>query len=203
MIKVHVLENPLRLGGETVEALLARLPEWRRRDAERFVQEKDRILSVRAYLLLNEALRETYGFANEEPFDYGDCGKPRLRIPRGMEFNLSHCDRAVMCAVGDEPVGCDVETVPPAMTAAEWTFAEYCCNDDELRRISQAERPQTELIRLWTMKEALLKLTGCGMTDNLKDLLRSPMAQGKHFGTTVAADGTYVYSVCTMSPHTP
>ncbi len=197
MIKTLIQENPLRLDGTSVEALLARLPDWRRRDAERFVQENDRILSARAYLLLNEMLQETFGFTNEAPFVLGENGKPRLSGSRGVEFNLSHCDKAVMCVVGNEPVGCDVEAVPPAMTDTEWTLAAYCCNEEELQCVKTAACPQLELIKLWTRKEALLKLTGCGMIDNLKDLLLSPMAHGVRFNTTVAADGSYVGCVCT------
>jgi len=41
-------------------------------------------------------------------------------------------------------------------------------------KIEQAERPEVMFIRLWTMKESLLKLTGEGINDNIKQVLENP-----------------------------
>lgn len=46
-----------------------------------------------------------------EELEYGEHGKPRLREPRGIEFNLSHSKRLIVVAVAGRAVGVDVEAI--------------------------------------------------------------------------------------------
>ena len=64
-------------------------------------------------------------------------------------------------------------------------------NDQEVQQIEQAARPNMEFIRLWTMKEAKLKLIGSGITDNMKNVLDG----SEHFETVVNEKKGYIYSV--------
>ena len=67
-------------------------------------------------------------------------------------------------------------------------------NDQEVLQIEKAERPDVEFIRLWTMKEALLKLTGHGIVDNLKSVLVNTTTS--ELTTVVDPEVRYVYSIC-------
>ena len=67
-------------------------------------------------------------------------------------------------------------------------------NDQEVLQIEKAERPDVEFIRLWTMKEALLKLTGQGIVDNLKSVLVNTTTS--ELTTVVDPEVRYVYSIC-------
>ena len=169
---------------------LAQLSVQRREQALRFRHELGRRTCTAAYLLLCEGLQKEYGITEKPIFEYGEHGKPWIVGHPEIHFNLSHCREAVLCMLSDRPVGVDVESVRKFKDS----LIRYTMNDKEVEMIMQAPRPDVEFIRLWTRKEAVLKLTGEGINDNLKDVLNDcpyPII------TTVSADLRYVYSVCT------
>ena len=173
--------------GFDLEAALPLLSEQRREQALRFKHEQGRKTCAMAYLLLCRALREEYGLTEKPLFEYGKHGKPAIVGHPDIHFNVSHCREAVVCAVSDRPVGIDVESIREFKDS----LVRYTMNDLELQRISQAERPEVAFIRLWTMKEAKLKLTGEGIRNNLKDVLDG----SERFQTVVCEEKGYIYSV--------
>ena len=173
--------------GFDLEAALPLLSEQRREQALRFKHEQGRKTCAMAYLLLCRALREEYGLTEKPLFEYGEHGKPAIVGHPDIHFNVSHCREAVVCAVSDRPVGIDVESIREFKDS----LVRYTMNDLELQRISQAERPEVAFIRLWTMKEAKLKLTGEGIRNNLKDVLDG----SERFQTVVCEEKGYIYSV--------
>jgi 4'-phosphopantetheinyl transferase len=172
-----------------LQAALAEISEQRREQALRFKFERGQRTCVLAYLLLKRGLRELYGLTENPLFDYGEHGKPVIAGHPEIHFNLSHCREAVACAIGDRPVGIDVESVQRYRES----LARYTMNDEELRLIAEAERPDVAFIRLWTMKEARLKLTGEGITNDLKTALAGGQWQ---FTTVERLDRNYIYTVC-------
>ena len=169
---------------------LAQLSEQRREQALRFSHDAGRRTCAAAYLLLCEALRREYGIADKPLFSYGEHGKPALADHPDIHFNLSHCRLAAICAVSDRPVGVDVETV----RSFSQSLLQYSMNDEEQARILGASRPDLEFTKLWTMKEAAVKLTGTGLTHDVKSILDN--LDGAQLQTAVSTDGSYVYSVC-------
>lgn len=173
-----------------LQAALAELSEQRREQALRFKFERGQRTCALAYLLLKRALYEEFGI-NELPlFEYGEHGKPLLVGHPDIHFNLSHCREAVACVVSRRPVGIDVESV----SRYKESVARYTMNDEELAMIEAAERPEVAFIRLWTMKEARLKLTGEGITDDLKTALADSARY--RFTTTERLTQNYIYTVC-------
>jgi len=171
-------------------AALAEISEQRRQQALRFKFERGQRTCVLAYLLLKEALRREYGITENPLFDYGEHGKPFIVGHPEIHFNLSHCREAVACAVSNRPVGIDVESVREYKEG----LARYTMNERELAEIEAAERPDAAFIRLWTMKEARLKLTGQGITDDLKTVLDD--TSHLKFTTIEQIDRNYIYTVC-------
>ena len=172
-----------------LKTALADISEQRREQALRFRYELGQRTCVLAYLLLKKALRQEYGITENPLFEYGEHGKPAIIGHPEIHFNLSHCREAVACAVSNRPVGIDVESVREYKDS----LARYTMNDDELRTIAAAGRPDAAFIRLWTMKEAALKLTGRGITDNMKTVLP---ATGLTFTTVERLERNYIYTVC-------
>ena len=65
-------------------------------------------------------------------------------------------------------VGCDIEAVERGISDS---LLHYCCNAQEIASIEGSANSNAEFIRLWTIKEAVLKCSGKGITNNLRDLL--------------------------------
>lgn len=154
----------------------------------RYRHEDDRRRSITAYLLLKEAMRRHYGIDGNPEFGYHDGGKPFLISHPDIHFSLSHCRVAVACAVSDSPVGIDIETIRPYKPA----LARYVLNDAELHEVETAARPDIAFIRLWTMKESYLKMTGEGIRGDLRQV---PLGEAR-FTTEVFEEQGFVCTVC-------
>ena len=185
MYKLYIDENPLAID---LESALAMMTEQRRAKVLAFKHEQGRKLSAAAYMLLCKALREEYGIDEPPVFDYSEHGKPSIVGHPEIYFNLSHCRSVAACVVSSRPVGVDVEEVREFKDS----LARYVLNDDEYAMVVGSPRPDREFIRLWTMKESYLKLTGEGITRDLKTVLADTSAY--HFNTQEI--GTAIISVC-------
>ena len=172
-----------------LDEALVMLSEQRREIAMRFKHDLGRRTCIAAYLLLCQALREEYGISEKPVFEYGEHGKPSIAGHPDIHFNLSHCREAAACYVSRRPVGIDIEAVRQVSPS----LVSYTMNDEEQQLIAGSQQPDVEFMRLWTRKEALLKMTGHGIDNNLKDVLSThPEAD---ISTTVSDDGRYIYSV--------
>lgn len=111
-------------------------------------------------LLLRELLTEqTGGTFDGFRFFRTESGKPYAE--RSPEFNLSHSGEWILCAVGDTPLGADIEAarnVSPALMRRVCTAAELAFIDGDPNRFLQ----------LWTAKEAYLKYRGTGIVGDLR-----------------------------------
>lgn len=170
---------------------LQEISEQRREQAMQFKFEQGRRLCVAAYQLLQKGLLLEYDITEPPIFGYEADGKPFIEGHPDVHFNLSHCHEAAICAVSDHPVGIDIESIRPFKDS----LARYTMNDDELRLIHHSTHPEVAFIRLWTMKEALLKLTGKGIRNNLRDVL-SVASDKIRFSTVINQPRHYIYSIC-------
>lgn len=178
---------------EDYRECLRQLPDWRHRQAESYCRLTDKFQCAKAYALLCALLNEETGRGIVPKFGYDKYGKPFLPDFPGLHFNLSHCAKAVMCAMGNASVGCDVEEIP---SEPDLDVLGYCFSTEEKEKIRQSDSPSVEFTKLWTRKEALLKMHGIGLTDQLPSLMSSPLAKDVCFKTSVCQASGYVYTVC-------
>ena len=170
-------------------AALQDISGQRREQALKFKYELGQRLCVLAYRLLKQALREEYGIEENPLFEYNEHGKPSLIGHPGIFFNLSHCKEAVVCVISDSPVGVDVESI----REYKESLVRYTMNDSEIQEIESSENPASTFIRLWTMKEATIKLLGTGISDGMKDVLcRSDF----HYDTYINRERGFIYTIC-------
>ena len=170
-----------------LEAALGEISEQRREQALKFKFELGQRLCVLAYQLLKQGLREEYGITENPVFEYNEHGKPSIVGHPEIHFSLSHCKEAAACVISDHPVGIDVESIREYKEG----LAHYAMNDEEVRRIEASGHPAAAFIRLWTMKEATLKLIGTGISDDLKTAI-----DHERYQYTTVERATYLYTVC-------
>lgn len=180
------------------QAALPLLSEQRREQCLKFRHELGRKTCAAAYLLLCEALRKEYGIHEPPVFEYGEHGKPVLAGFPHIHFNLSHCREAAICVVSDKPVGVDIESIHRYSES----LARYVMNDDEMEEILHAENSALSFTKLWTQKEAVVKLTGHGISNDMKSVLEDRVLEGRvlegspfEIQTVVNAEKNYVYSI--------
>ena len=168
------------------QVALPLLSEQRREQCLKFKHELGRKTCAAAYLLLREALRKEYGIEEAPIFEYGEHGTPTIVGHPDIHFNLSHCREAAICVVADHPVGVDVESIHRYSES----LARYTMNDDEMEQILHADNPALAFTHLWTRKEAVVKLSGHGISNDMKHVL-----EGLPYEIETIERAHYVYSV--------
>jgi 4'-phosphopantetheinyl transferase len=143
-------------------AFLSWLPPERRERVKRLRSESQQKRHIYAGAFLQQMLSRETGLPMEAlSYHYGPWGKPELsNVP--LFFNLSHSGDYVVLAVGDQPVGVDVEH----KTKNALAVAKRCFTPGEYERIlhaGDAAAQQRTFLRYWTGKEAYVKWTGQGL----------------------------------------
>jgi len=193
VMKILIDDKIREYTSEQIAQWLDELPKWRREQALAYKHDMGRRQSLLAYRLLCQGLREEYGITEQPTFEYGEHGKPSVSLyppssgdlPQqqtehsnlmgggggGLHFSLSHCREAVACVIDDKPCGIDIECTERRVTDS---LIHYSMNEEEqtsILRLPVGEGRETVFLRLWTQKEAVLKLMGTGIRDTMKDVL--------------------------------
>ena len=170
-----------------LEAALQEISEQRREQALKFKYEQGQRLCVLAYQLLKQGLREIYGITENPVFEYNEHGKPSIVGHPEIFFNLSHCKYAAVCALSDQPIGIDVESI----REYKENLVRYTMNDEEVCEIESSDNPAATFICLWTMKEATMKLIGTGISNDMKTVIDTSL-----YKYTTVERQWYIYTVC-------
>lgn len=190
-MKLYLRDGIESIGETELQPILQSLPAWRLEQALRYKHLGGRRECALSFLLLAEALHECYGISDVSPFSLGAHGKPFLADHPQVHFNLSHCKKAVLCALHDGPVGVDVECVRSFTDS----LLDYTMCEREKDVILSASDPRAMFTSLWTRKEAVVKLTGEGVGSGMHHLLDPQRLEQEGIAVTTAAGEGYFYSV--------
>lgn len=144
---------------------------------ERFRQTADQWRMLAGRILLRTCLRDHFGIAFAR-FDFGEHNKPILSAqsgPRTIDFNLTHDRQFLLAAFStSHEVGIDVAA---RADFTEWRgFAGGYLAPSEIAWVGKAryqDQPWRAL-RLWTLKEAILKATGHGLDIDPREIVLTP-----------------------------
>jgi 4'-phosphopantetheinyl transferase len=153
----------------------------------RFVHARNRIEFAAAHGLTRLALGQALSVPpGALAFTEGPNGKPSVRRdgrPAPVSFNLSHTNGMVGVAVlaqPDVPVGFDLERFDRRI---ELDIADRYFRPEEVNWLTSLpveERPHG-FLRLWTLKEALIKATGEGLSRELASFWLEVFPPRLHF----------------------
>lgn len=123
-----------------------------------------------------------------DDFVRGEFGKPALREPSRLGFNLSHCAHAAIVAIADDAdVGVDIEAdVVRARPYAALARRYFCTEEADWVAAQAPESVQRAFVALWTAKEAVLKANGRGIAFGLARLRFA--TQADRVGPLIAID---------------
>ena len=187
---IYLYENLANYSDEAYLKDLQSLPAWRGEKALQYKKLDDRKRSVLAFVLLQHALREEYGINEVPEFVYNEFGKPSFsNLP--IRFSLSHCKDAVACAVSDHNIGIDVETIVPYNP----DVARRVCTAAELEMLEQSANKDVDFIKLWTVKEAISKYEGMGLSLPFCEIKAKKYA----VESRILDDSNCIISVCSDS----
>jgi len=199
--------------GQCVEAEMSRLLTMvctqRREQAMKFRFPFGRFACLKSYTMLQQCINEILMHSEQSlrpfqeqlsdwngEFGYTDYGKPFMlnrsgsRI-EGVDFSISHCKNAIAVVLSDRPVGVDVES----FRHAEEALLRRTMNPEEQGEVRAAADPAEAFTRLWTRKEALLKLRGTGLVDDLHSVLIPNSEHPITLETTVNREKQYVWTL--------
>ena len=175
-----------------LEQELMMVTPQRREKALAFKHEQGRRLSVAAFRLLQTELEEKFHINGDLTFGYADNGKPFLLHYPQLDFSLSHCSKGVACAISDEcPVGIDIERI----RNYNRQLAERVLSAEELEATESPPHRDVAFIELWTRKEALLKMTGEGIRDDLRKVLYGPLYESVEWTTTIKQERGWICTI--------
>lgn len=158
--KLYLVMVDSPLDGDTFTRLLSLVRAEKR---ERIIRQKikqnaDAMLV--GELLAQKAIQKVFGIAfAEQKIACTKHGKPYLENHPQAHFNISHSGDCVVCAVCDVPVGVDVQKIVDYNPR----IARKVCNENELELLKNSEDASSAFSKLWSQKEAVVKLNGTGI----------------------------------------
>lgn len=131
-------------------------------------RRKPKEVSQKGRALLAYAVKERYGLVTG-PEDVGllEKGKPYFPAWPRIHFNISHSGQYVGLALGDLPVGFDIQEKEQA---AFEQMGRHVFSAEEAAAFSRAEDPADFFYRAWVRKEAWIKWSGEGFYRDIKSL---------------------------------
>ena len=162
MYVVTVVLFATDVSASTIRELSSVLTGAERERANRYRLEADRRRSIVSRSVLRLLLAQRAGGDPAEfEFEEGDHGKLSLGCG-GPQFNVSHSGEMVAVAFAPAAVGVDIER-QRGMDDIHRVAARFF-SPAEAERVRLAAGAEAEFFRIWTMKEAVVKAAGGGVS---------------------------------------
>ncbi len=160
----------------------------------REIKEK-RLEHLVGEILLETGLKEQYGKdLRFEPRGRGEFGKPFFTLEPKIHYNISHSGAYVICAFASQEIGVDIQE------HRNFHFERVLSRivpEEMVREILDSEDPVQAFYTQWTLREAYVKWTGQGLSQDLRTIA---MDRGEYLILPFAPD--YTCAVWTRTPVT-
>lgn len=159
-MRVAIFDHMEEATEAEVQRMLPLVSEQRREQALRYKHTLGRFCCLKSWLMLQDFLPINVRYSD---FQYNEHGKPYFE--GGPNFSISHCKQGIAVVVNEKPIGIDIE----AIRRADENLIARTMNEKERLTIKN----DRDFVRLWTQKEAVVKMIGTGIEgfEQLQNLL--------------------------------
>jgi len=184
---ISIFDDMSQVTEAEVQRMLPLVNAQRREQALRYKHLFGQFACLKSWLMLAELVEPLE--INDLKMAYNEHDKPYFIHRPNIHFNLSHCKNGIAVVVDNVPVGIDIESFHRDNEAL------ICrtMNEAEIKVIQASSYPTAAFTQYWTMKEAVLKLRGTGIVDDLYSVLdgcgyrlESHLEMEKQYAWTVA-----------------
>lgn len=138
------------------------IPKFLLDRAEKFKHWKERAMRLQGWQMLLEELNRLQLGNLLYSINFEDKGKPYL-LKNELFFNISNSKNSVILVTAPFRIGVDLEYV---RTPKKIIYSRVFCKE-EIDYLARSKNEPVDFIRLWTRKEAVVKLFGGGITMGL------------------------------------
>ena len=165
-MQYRIFDDMTQCSEQEIARLLPLVSDQRREQALRYKHLFGQYCCLKSYEMLTDLLASTsYKLDPRPTFIYNEHGAPSLS--GGPYFSISHCKQGIAVAISDAPIGIDIEAIRPLSEG----LVQKAMNPQEQAQIAAAANPEQEFIRLWTRKEAYVKMQGTGIISDMHKIL--------------------------------
>lgn len=161
---IHTFTEPL--ADDLFQQYLSQLPSAVCYKIMRYRKWEDRHRALFGKIMLLRGLTD-HGFPDYDlsQLTYNEQQKPQLA--GDISFNISHAGQVVVCGfVTKGDIGVDVEIFKPI----DLEDFEFIFDTETFRQLRQANDSTGAFFEAWTIREAILKAEGSGLTEDAKKI---------------------------------
>ena len=174
-MQYRIFDDMTQCSEQEIARLLPLVSPQRREQALRYTHTFGQYCCLKSYEMLTALLASTpYTLHSTPSFLYNEHGAPYWAV--GPYFSISHCKQGIVVAVSETPIGIDIEAIRPLNEG----LVQKAMNPQEQAQIAAAANPEQEFIRLWTRKEAYVKMLGTGIISDMHQILHNTDALQWH-----------------------
>ncbi len=140
--------------------MLKKLPSSRQEEIlrQKIIQNRNNMLV--GSILARYAIKKKFDIpVCKQLFSKNEFGKPYLSGFHDIYFSISHSGQYAACAVSDTPIGIDIQK----LSRYNQRLAERICSKAELCQLAADNDKASLFTKLWTQKEAYVKMLGSGI----------------------------------------
>ncbi|MEJ6950845.1 4'-phosphopantetheinyl transferase family protein [Natronospora cellulosivora (SeqCode)] len=163
MIKIYGINISEELDNKIYNIFLNLISPEKQNRIKRFRFFQDAQRCLLGDILVRYAICKNLDIDNDLlKFSSNEYGKPFLLKPKDFYFNISHSGDWVVCAVGNKPLGVDVELIK----TIDYNIAKRFFSKDEFNDLLKIDKEKRleYFYKLWTLKESYIKAEGKGLS---------------------------------------
>ncbi|MEE0060942.1 MAG: 4'-phosphopantetheinyl transferase superfamily protein [Acutalibacteraceae bacterium] len=166
MIEAFLLESDVLNNDEIFNRYYITMSQYRKNKIDSLKKRSDKNLSLAVGIIIQDYLKQLNLSEQKISYSTKANGKPFFTDYSNLHFNASHSGNIALCVFSDSEIGCDIQR----LTNANKNIAKRYFTQQEYDFIFNNINPNEAFTRVWSIKEAFLKLEGTGLGGGLSNV---------------------------------